>query len=55
VSIFVTHLLDDIPTEAHVFWSLWAGKPMYVGTPDRRIWAIEGGRIRLARSGGSDE
>ena len=47
-AIFVTHLLDNIPTEVHVFWSLWAGKAMYVGTPDNRIWAIEGGRIRLA-------
>lgn len=43
----VTHLLDPIPTEIHVFWSLWAGKPMYVGTGPK-LWAIEQGHIRAA-------
>jgi len=44
----VTHLLDPIPTEIHVFWSLWAGKPMYVSAGPR-LWAIEEGHIRAAQ------
>lgn len=47
-SIMITHLLDPVPTEVHVFWSLWANKPLYVATPpDGTIWAIEGSKIRL--------
>lgn len=41
----VSHLLDPVPTEVHVFWSRWAGKPMYV-TTEGHAWAIEDGRIR---------
>lgn len=46
--MMITHLLDPVPTEAHVFWSLWAGKPMMVATPPHgTIWGIENGRIEL--------
>lgn len=46
-ALIVTHLLDPVPTEAHVHWSLWAGVPMYVMTaPEGAIWAIEDGTIR---------
>ena len=46
--LFVTHLLDQIPTEIHVFMSIWTGVPVYVGTSDpQRVWAVEGDRIRL--------
>jgi hypothetical protein len=56
--LMITHLLDPIPTEAHVFWSLWANKPMYVVTPPYgTIWNIEDGKIKLverkAGQGGS--
>lgn len=46
--LIVTHLLDPIPTEIHVFTALSAGIPLYVATnsPDR-VWEIDGGRIRL--------
>jgi hypothetical protein len=48
VGLMITHLLDPIPTEAHVFWSLWARKPMYVATsPNGTIWVVEGSKIRL--------
>ncbi|MGY0653055.1 hypothetical protein ACW7GZ_14590 [Luteimonas sp. A537] len=46
--LMITHLLDSIPTEAHVFWSLWAKKPMYVATPPNgTIWVVEDNKIRL--------
>lgn len=41
----ITHLLDPVPTEAHVHWSLWADTPMYV-TTNGALWAIEHGEIR---------
>lgn len=47
-ALMITHLLDPVPTEAHVFWSLWAGKPIYVATPPMgTIWAVQGDKIRL--------
>jgi hypothetical protein len=48
----ITHLLDPIPTEIHVFLSLWLGKTVYVMTPNGdRSWAVEGRRIRLLDPG----
>ncbi len=35
---------DPAPNEAHVFWSLWADLPMYVGT-DTGLWSINNGAI----------
>ncbi|WP_421569430.1 hypothetical protein [Stenotrophomonas sp. PD6] len=46
VGMMVTHLLDPTPTEVHVYWSLWARTPMFVGTGEDAIWKIENGRIR---------
>ena len=46
VAIMITHLMDPVPTEVHVFWSAWARKPMYVGT-SQGSWKIENGRIAL--------
>ncbi|GAA4357882.1 hypothetical protein GCM10023165_52290 [Variovorax defluvii] len=43
--LYLTHVMDATPTEAHVFWSLWARQPMYVGTPDGKVWAVHKGRI----------
>ncbi len=50
VAVFITHLLDQTPTEVHVFWNLWAKKPIAVGTPlnrDGKVWMIENGKIAL--------
>ena len=47
VGVIITHIMDTTPTEAHVFWSLWAHKPMYVATASDTVWTIEGGEIRL--------
>ena len=44
-AMIVTHLLDPVPTEAHVHWSLWAGTPMYVTTPGGGLWSIKQGVI----------
>lgn len=44
--MFITHSLDPIPTEIHVFTSLTAGAPLGVGIVEsRRMWWIEEGRI----------
>lgn len=51
VALTITHLLDSTPTEAHVFWSLWANKPIYVATPNGTSWSVEGGKIRLVKRG----
>lgn len=47
-AFMVTHLLDPTPTEIHVFWSLWAGKPMFVGT-STGVWTIEQGKISAVK------
>lgn len=48
VGLVISHLLDSVPTEAHVFWSLWARKPLYVTTaPYGSVWVVEGDKIRL--------
>lgn len=44
--MFITHLLDPLPTEIHVFMSLWMGMPVFVGTGER-VWSVEGDGIRL--------
>lgn len=55
VGLMITHLMDPVPTDAHVFWSLWAGKALYVGTtPSGSFWAIENGQIRLVQRKGRD-
>lgn len=54
VSLFITHLLDPVPTEIHVFSSLAAKKPVYVSTPDARIWAVEGYQIRPVQESGKN-
>ena len=50
VALAITHLLDPVPTEIHVFSSLAAKKPVYVGTDDaagnERTWEVTGDRIR---------
>lgn len=44
--LMITHLLDDTPTEIHVYWSLWAGLPIYVST-SAGPWSVDKGRIEL--------
>lgn|GEM_PF-1108917 len=49
VAMMMTHLLDPVPTDVHVFWSLWEGKPFYVSTTEDGLWKIEEGRITAVR------
>ncbi len=50
VAMTVTHLLDAVPTEAHVFWSLWAKMPMYVSiAPHGSLWLVNGNNIKLVQ------
>lgn len=51
VGMFVNHLLDQTPTEIHVFTSLTARMPLFVGTPGGRVWQVAGTRITLMRAG----
>ncbi|WP_157074290.1 hypothetical protein [Pseudoxanthomonas mexicana] len=46
VAMMITHLLDPVPTEVHVFWSRWARTPMFVVT-SMGNWVIEDGGITL--------
>ncbi len=47
VGLLITHLLDRVPTEIHVFSSLAARLPVSVGTRDGRTWHVNGTEIRL--------
>lgn len=48
VGLSVTHLLDDIPAETHVFKSLRHQTPIYVMTTQNRLlWSVEGANIQL--------
>jgi hypothetical protein len=44
-AIMVTHLLDPVPTEIHVFTSLTSGLPVFVMAGDV-LWSVEGAAIR---------
>ena len=43
-ALTITHLLDPTPTEIHVFLSLSARVPVYVGTA-KQIWEVAGDHI----------
>lgn len=44
----LTHHLDPLPTEIHVFLSLWMNRPLLVATGNpHRLWTISRGRIGL--------
>lgn len=47
VGLGVTHLLDPVPTEIHVFTAITSGLPVYVSTSDDRVWEVTRERIRL--------
>jgi hypothetical protein len=51
VGLYVTQLVDPLPTEIGVFTMFAANLPLYVMVPDQRVWAIEPvngqARIRL--------
>ncbi|HMN35309.1 MAG TPA: hypothetical protein PKE36_07855 [Chiayiivirga sp.] len=55
VALMMTHLLDAVPTEVHVFWSLWVGKPIFLSTPDGTLWSVEGSTVRMVKRRGAED
>ncbi len=50
VALMITHLMDPVPTEVHVFWSLWGKTSMFVGTTSNgNVWGVEGNKIVLLK------
>ncbi|MDY0959722.1 hypothetical protein SOM26_13590 [Sphingomonas sp. CFBP8993] len=45
--LVVNHLLDPVPTEIHVFASYSVLAPIFVLTPDKRVWQVRGRDITL--------
>jgi hypothetical protein len=51
-AMVVTHLLDPVPTEIHVFNAISAGMPVIVGIArPERIYEVTGERMRLIQQG----
>jgi hypothetical protein len=50
VGFMINHLLDPAPTELHVFASYSLGMPLYVATPDKRMWQVKGSDITLSKA-----
>lgn len=48
VGFVVNHLLDPVPTEIHVFASYSLRMPVFVVTPDKRVWEVQGSKIALS-------
>lgn len=54
VALTISHLLDPMPTEIHVFLAIWMGLPLYVGTVEPfRVWEVTGARIELVQADGA--
>lgn len=49
--LWMIHLVSPTPIETHVYLSLVHQTPLYVGTADRSIWKVEGGKISKVREG----
>lgn len=48
VAMMTTHLLDPLPTETHVFWSLWSRRPIYVSMPhEGTLWEVNSDQLTL--------
>lgn len=44
----IRHFLDDVPTEVHVFLSIWTGFPLFVAAGEpQRVWIVRPDRIEL--------
>ncbi|WP_242149266.1 hypothetical protein [Sphingomonas sp. BAUL-RG-20F-R05-02] len=48
VGFVVNDLLDPVPTEIHVFASYSMHMPIFVTTPDHRLWKVQGAAITPA-------
>lgn len=54
VASMVSHLLDPMPTEIHVWLARWTGKPVYVMVAEpNQLWEVTGGGMRkVSKPGG---
>lgn len=43
--LFITHLMDPVPTEIHIFASYSLASPVFVLTKDKSFWIVQGNRI----------
>ncbi|MEO6079822.1 MAG: hypothetical protein ABIQ86_08600 [Steroidobacteraceae bacterium] len=51
-ALVLTHLMDPVPTELHVFWSLTARKMiMVLMTQNESVWAVSRGSVGLVERG----
>lgn len=51
VGVAITHLVDPLPTEIHVFLSIWMEMPVAVAAGEpMRVWQVTGDRIELLDS-----
>ena len=51
LALAITHLLDPVPTEIHVFSSLAAKLPLYVGTSNGKLWEVDGTTVGPLKTG----
>jgi hypothetical protein len=47
LGVAVVHKLDPVPTEIHVYLSLWMGRPLLVTTGPEHVWRVDGDHIAL--------
>lgn len=45
--LFASHVVSDTPIETHVFANLLHEQPLFIGTMDKKVWAIENGKINV--------
>lgn len=46
VSVMTTQIVSNLPVETAVFNSLEHHMPIFISTPDKSVWAVEGDKIR---------
>lgn len=46
-AIYCNQIVSNKPVETFIYTSHLARKPIYVGTPDGRVWVVRNGRMRI--------
>lgn len=50
VALFLIQIVSNKPVETLIYTSNLAKKPLYVGTPDGKMWEVSEGKMRVATS-----
>jgi hypothetical protein len=50
VALWMIQIVSNTPVETLIYTSNLAKKPIYVGTPDGKMWQVGEGKMRVARS-----